>query len=123
MFEDADVVHRYTRKQAIEDGSLVDVSGVAREVGIKHPVAITRTVYDRYVQVPEGVVCQDESGRLWDVLWMFRMAARSVSGGEMLYRLLVRNDNTRPKPVTLKAVCGPGDDADPVITIMLPNED
>ena len=29
--------------------------------------------------------------------------------------LVVRNDNRRPKPVTLKAVCGPGDDAAPVL--------
>lgn len=123
MFEDADVVHRCTRKQAIEDGFLVDVSETAREAGIKHPVAITRAVYDRYVQVPEGVVCQDEAGRLWDVLWMFRTAARKCAGDRLLYRLYVRNDNVRPRPVTLKAICGPGDDAEPVITILLPNED
>ena len=28
-----------------------------------------------------------------------------------------------PKEVTLKAVCGPGDDRKPVITVMLPEED
>ena len=39
------------------------------------------------------------------------------------FRLLVRNDNRRPEEVTLKALCGPGDDAEPVITIMLPHED
>jgi hypothetical protein len=29
------------------------------------------------VSVPPGVACQDEAGRLWDVLWMLRCAARS----------------------------------------------
>lgn len=29
MFENADVIHSYTRKQAIEDGVLVDVTKVA----------------------------------------------------------------------------------------------
>jgi hypothetical protein len=35
----------------------------------------------------------------------------------------VGNDNDRPKPVTLKAVCGPGDDTAPVLTVMLHDED
>jgi len=29
----------------------------------------------------------------------------------------------RARLVTLKALCGPGDDGEPVITIMLPEED
>jgi hypothetical protein len=37
--------------------------------------------------------------------------------------LQVRNDNRRPKLVTLKAVCGPGDDGEPVLTVMLLGED
>jgi hypothetical protein len=41
----------------------------------------------------------------------------------MFFDLLVRNDNTVPKPVTLKAICGPGDTLDPVLTILLPDED
>ena len=39
------------------------------------------------------------------------------------FELLVRNDNRQPEKVTLKALCGPGDQAEPVITIMLPHED
>jgi hypothetical protein len=30
MFEDADVIYSYTRVEAIRDGALIDVSGVAR---------------------------------------------------------------------------------------------
>jgi hypothetical protein len=120
-----DVIDRYTRAQAIEDGVLVDVSPVAREAGIKFPVALTRAVWSQYVEVPPGVTCQDEKGRLWDILWMLR-ANLKRGGSVLLYRLRVRNDNrySRPAPlVTLKALCGPGDDLEPVITIMLPNED
>lgn len=112
----------YTRAQAIEDGQLVDVSSVAKEAGIKFPVALTRSVFDAYVSVPPGVECQDEAGRLWDILWMLRLAGRR--GGETIqYSLYVRNDNRRPRRVSLKAICGPGDTLDPVITVMLPNED
>jgi hypothetical protein len=126
FWDDAEVISSYTRAQAIEDGVLVDVSSVAREAGIKFPVALTFTVWGQYVEVPEGVSCQDETGRLWDILWMFRCNARR--GGETLFfKLYVRNHNrerlTSRDLVTLKAVCGPGDTPDPVITIMLPDED
>jgi hypothetical protein len=117
-----EVIYSYTRNQAIEDGVLVDVTKLAREVGWVTPVALTRTVWDRYVKVPDGVVGQDVTGRLWDVLWMCRMQAHSLCGGEpeMLFTLHVRNDNREGTPplVTLKAHCG-WDDRVAVVTIML----
>jgi hypothetical protein len=126
-WDDAEIIYAYTRAQAIEDGELVDVSETAHEAGIKFPVAVTRAVWAKYVEVPEGVACQDESGRLWDILWMFRCAAAKFHGDTLFFKLYVRNHNrerlTRQDLVTLKAVCGPGDTAEPVITIMLPDED
>lgn len=123
-FEGAEVISSYSRAQAIEDGELVDVSSTAREAGIRFPVAVTRAVWARYVEVPSGVRAQDEAGRLWDIVSMLRFAiARSQGGPELRYQLMVRNDNRRPKRVTLRSICGPGDQAEPVITIMLPEED
>ncbi len=126
FFDDADIISTYSRTQAIEDGYLVDVSETAREAGIKFPVALTRAVWDTYVAVPEGVECQDERGRLWDIVWMLRMAIRSGrDGSEIRFQLHVRNSNRGGTPplVTLKAVCGPSDDLSPCITIMMPDED
>ena len=120
------VIATYTRAQAIEDGVLVDVTETAREAGIKYPTAITAAVWAKYVEVPQGVEAQDEDGRLWDVVWMLRHAISGTSGQEadrLSFRLFVRNDNKSPQPVTLKAVCGPGDDPETVITVMLPDED
>jgi hypothetical protein len=68
MFEEADLIHSYTRADALRDGVLVDVSAVAREAGFRYPVALTRAAWERCVTVPPGVPCQDEPGRLWDVL-------------------------------------------------------
>jgi hypothetical protein len=60
----ADVIDAYSRAQALADGVLADVSPVAREAGIIFPVALTRAVWDRYVRVPEDVLCQNkEAGR------------------------------------------------------------
>lgn len=123
LWEGAEVISVYTRKQAIEDGTLVDVSETAREAGIKFPVALTRSVWCEYVEVPTGVTGQDERGRLWDVVWMLRIAAARSEGEQIYYRLYVRNNNRPPKLVTLKALCGPGDNGEPVITVMLPDED
>lgn len=123
LWDDAEIISTYSRAQAIDDGFLVDLSEWAKECGIKYPVAVTRAVWDRYIEVPEGVTCQDVRGRAWDVLWMFRRGASKTEGSEFVYPLYVRNDNRSPKLVELKAVCGPGDDPKPVITIMLPEED
>jgi hypothetical protein len=114
-------IYTYTRAQAIEDGVLVDVSETAREAGLKYPVAMTRAVWCDYVEIPEGVKGQDEKGRLWDILWMLRVAV-GRGGSEIRYQLLVRQKGGLRR-VTLKAICGPGDDASPVITIMKPEED
>ncbi|MGD0778471.1 MAG: DUF6573 family protein [Candidatus Solibacter sp.] len=126
FWDGAEVIYAYTRAQAIEDGVLIDVSSVAKEAGIKFPVAMTSTVWGEYVEVPEGVNCQDERGRLWDILWMLRCNARR-GGDTLFFKLYVRNHNRERLDsrdlVTLKAVCGPGDTPEPVITIMLPDED
>ena len=122
-----ELIYSYSRSQAIEDGTLVDVSPTGREAGIRFPVALTQAVWAKYVEIPEGVACQDEEGRLWDILYMFAQAAKRTPGAELKYTLLVRNSKRqkldRRDMVTLKAVIGPGDTAAPVITIMLPEED
>jgi hypothetical protein len=127
MFEDFDLIHRYTRADAIRDGVLIDVSATAKEAGFKYPVALTAAAWAQCVAVPPGVLCQDEAGRLWDVLTMLRLAVREQSGGarELRFAVHVRNDsrNGTPPLVRLKALCGPGDKGEPVLTVMLHDED
>ena len=125
--EEFEVLSVYTREQAIEDGVLVSISAVAPELvenaGIKSHVAMTNTIWSEYVEVPEGVTGQDWKGRLWDVLWLFRCAAKEANGDTLFFTVHVRNDNVGPRPVRLKAVCGPDDDGKPCITIMGEDED
>jgi hypothetical protein len=119
LFDDAEIISSYSRAQAIEDGVLVDVSETAREAGIKYPVALTRAVFERCVALPKRYRgLEDERGRLWDVLSMFHFAARVTTGDALRYRLTVSR-----RIVILKALIGPGDTPEPVITIMLPEED
>jgi hypothetical protein len=125
MFENPDLIHRYSRADAIRDGVLIDVSATARQAGIRFPVALTRAVWERCVSVPPGVACQDEQGRLWDVLFLLALSARRCDGAEVRFAVHVRNDNRERTPplVHLKAICGPGDHGEPVLTVMLPDED
>lgn len=122
--DDWPVIFAYTRAQAIDDGVLVDVSEMAREAGFRYPVALTAAVWQAYVAVPEAVPWQDENGRLWDILTVLRVAcSRYPETAELRFSVLVQNDSHPPRPVQLKACCGPGDQAEPVLTVMLPDED
>ena len=121
------VIYSYTRAQAVADGVQVEVTKTAQEAGIKFPVFLTRTVFDSFVTVPEGVTGQDEAGRLWDIVWMLRFGIlRSRPGCDRIpVALYVRNDNTRAKLVKLIATCSALDidDPQPAITLMMPDED
>ena len=126
------VIHSYTRAQAIEDGVLVDVSETAQKVGFKIPVALTCAVWQDCVAWNDDdnkrQTYQDESARLWDVLYMLFVAIKASrsNGAEKLYKLRRVPRGGRghmAREVTLKSHIGPGDDGEPVITIMLPNED
>lgn len=126
FFKPEEVVYAYTRKQAIEDGVLVDVSEMAREAGFTIPVAVTRGVWADYI-VPDPRARQwgqSESGRLWDTLYMGRLAARAGRGRDTIfYRLYFIMKEKQRRLITLKIKIHPGDAGEPVITIMKPEED
>lgn len=109
----------------MRDGVLVDVTAAAREAGFRVPVALTAAVWAECVAVPPGVAWQDEKGRLWDVLWLLRCAVGKGSASAVRFGVHVRNDDREGTPplVRLKAVCGPGDEGEPVVTVMMPDED
>jgi hypothetical protein len=121
----------YTRRQAIEDGVLVnlmqpEMMELVREVGFRFPVAMSMgafcaTVGELDKPLPAG---QDLKGRLWDVLWMLKLAIKSSKPGNDRVSFGVNVwDGTRRKRVNLWSLCGLGDNAEPVITIMLEGED
>jgi hypothetical protein len=56
---------------------------------------------------------------------LLALAVRRGNGPEVPFAVHVRNDNDECTPplVPLKAVCGPGDGGEAVITVLVPNED
>ncbi len=122
MTDDWDVVYSYTRKQAIEDGVLVDVSDFAKEeVGFKVPVALTSALYNGYIK--SDLPGQDETGRLWDVLCLLVMKAKNCKDSTLFYDVIFQITEDKQETIKIKAVISPGDSFEPVMTIMLSEED
>ena len=131
LFSNDEIIFAYTRADAISDGVLVELSDqIVSEAGIKVKVAVTRAVWDDYLSPSylDELPGQSVEGRIWDLLWMFGCAARrsrhaSTIQFRVLFAIMEESGSIVTEDVLLKAVCGPGDDAEPVITIMLPWED
>ncbi len=128
-----DAIHTYSRTQAIADDTLVDLTAKAREHNVtmpfKFPAACTAAIWTWIVPSTDEASRDGQSvaGRLWDVLWLALCAIRRSGGGSMLTFAVIfvrREDGKlRRRTVQIKSVCGPGDDMEPVITLMLPDED
>ena len=126
MNDEFEVISRYTRADAIADGVLVDVTATAKEAGIKFPTAVTQAVFEHYIRVPDGLSDQDEAGRLWDILFMLHVAIghATCNTDSLDFRVAVKQtESAGPVPTSLKALCHPGDEGEPVITVMMPDED
>jgi len=113
-----DFIFSYSRKQAISDGVLVDLSQfeVIREHWKLH-MACTDAVWgliDHAVK-HEGKDCE---GILHDISVMAKMRIGKDAGDTLYFDCIIGTDKR-----SLKLHCGPGDTAVPVLTLMLPNED
>jgi hypothetical protein len=131
-----EVISTYTRAQALEDGVLVDVDALSPtmrdELGFKFPIALTTRLFEEVIK-PDAKAeggGQSIEGRLWDALWMLfngiRGLGKTTQGPGPCQTTMYPcgfTMNGRQKELTLKAICGPGDNMEPVITIMLPDED
>jgi len=97
-----------TRAEAIKNGTLVDVSRTAVEAGFCMPVALTRMVHDRCVK--------KDSHRLWDLLVeLYEAIDEAPDDGSEEVEITFG-------PHNLTAKCHPGENPDPVVTIMYEDE-
>lgn len=114
------VIHTYSRAQAMADGILIDVSDSEAARLFKYPCAITSNLHSALVR-GAGSEAATYNARLWDVLHMaFLMAkikARNSGDSDLFFRVKVGNRN-----LDLWANCGPGDDAEPVMTFGFPED-
>lgn len=128
-------IHVYTRAQAIADQQLIAVpEHLARQAGFGRPLVLTAAAWADTVawteedeQRKRGQALQDPTGRLWDVLTMAMHAARLNTQANRIRFSLVRipreGRGLRARLVHLVLHVGPGDNGEPVFTIMEPGED
>lgn len=120
------LIYSYTRAQAIADGVLIDVTDAAKAYGFKVPVAITDHLFTVYVDAPARLEAEGQStaGRLHDLLTLALIAARTSKGTDRAYfKVAFLMAPGRSETVQVIAHIGPGDTAEPVLTIMLPEDD
>ena len=119
MFEEADLIHSYSRVQALADGVLVDVSPLARLLGFRYPMAVTAGVY---AAVTTGVTSEAAlQGRMDRMLRALPEAVRQGAADEDTIEFTVAL--TPQLSLSLRSSIGPGDTPDPVLTVLLPDED
>ena len=107
----------YSREEAILDGQLVDVSETAAKLGYRCQVAVTATLWHKYIDNPPELFEETKQRRVWDMLWLLRFAILPVNR--------TSHFNLTPgKPIAVKvtALADPDDYSEAAITIMLPGE-
>ena len=108
------VVFAYTRSQAIADGMLVDVTHLARVAGFTLHTAMTCGLVAEVTDGSDGPRFRDAA--ILAVLQMLREAIRRQDRKSDRIHFDVANWK-------LWACVGPGDNGEPVLTIMMENED
>lgn len=115
-------IYKYTARQAVEDGVLVEVGDLAKEAGFKIPVRITAGVHELVTPGKEAASYgQSYNGRLWDVLFLAVLAIRNSGDDNFAsFRVTFQNGPNEKKTVELWAL--PDGTSGPAIHILLPSE-
>lgn len=122
----AERISVFTRADALSDGILSDVSKIAEEEGFKVPVALTLAAY-RAIEPSEEEKSRgdDLRARLHDLFRTMHQVLRRksyVEASRIDFQLNLFQDGEHYS-LALRALLHLGDRGEPVITILLPNED
>ena len=118
---DGAIVYQYSRKQAIEDGVLADLSQFSINGPFKFPVAVTETVFN----IMQEAVENKQHGNSYQGILADMAATIAIGqqdGNICLFKTIISGVEAG-KVFDFKAVCHAGDNGEPVVTIMLPSED
>lgn len=108
------VISSYSREQAHEDGVLVSVDDFDGAGNYKFPVSFTSALFSA-LQKGRGSDAETLSARVWDVCYMSTQGR--IEGSDSFFKVIVGRET-----LALRANCGPGDDAAPVMTIGFPED-
>ena len=118
------VIDAYSRRDALKDGALVDVTSQAKAAGIKLNTALTRLLFEELQPTPEEkAIGQSFQGRIWDMFNVFRFKVKNSKSSDVIEFTFSVACTDKTVEVPVKGICGPGDDRRPVMTFMLSEED
>ncbi len=108
-----EVIHAYTREQAIEDGVLVDVTEWASAEkgfhgGFTCPVVVTSALWNAIEMIPKSATGASVRGRAHDVLWMASLAVRGMIKRD------IQDGHFKVGPDAVKKSAVPGQPAAPL---------
>ena len=113
------------REAAIQDGTLIDVTATALQLGISFPVTITRPLWEIGIVTNQSLPEEDQTGRLRDILMAFRLRLASLTTVSPLLDfpvLLALPPSRVPQPVPLFALIQPDPTHQANVTLLLPSE-
>jgi hypothetical protein len=119
-----DIIHTYSREEALADGVLVDVTELATKAGLRYPVALTQCLWNRLSTDGDdelGVVQKLAEG----ILFLAVRAIRSAPDGDgsvIEFPALFGESLVGAEVSIVRMVVGPGDNFEPVITIGFPED-
>jgi len=112
-------------QQALDAGSLIDVTPTARQLGLSFSVTVTKPLWETSI-VPEKTLTEaEQSARLRDVLMAFklRMTAQPTMSPLIDFpALLAIPHGAVPQPVPLFALIQPDKRNEAMVTLLLPTE-
>jgi hypothetical protein len=112
-------------QKAIDSGALIDVTPIAKQLGLSFSVTVTKPLWDTGIAPIQTLTSEEQSARLRDVLMAFRLrlaAQPTLSPLIDFPALLILPPNTIPQPFPLLALVQPDEQNQAMVTLLLPSE-
>jgi hypothetical protein len=106
------VIFSYSRAQAIEDGVLIDVTEIARGQGFRLHTVVTCGLWS---EIGREEPLTERPRKVGELLHMLRGAVAANPNTDRIHFQFEK--------LAVWALCGPGDDGEAVLTVMLEGED
>lgn len=120
----SEIIYEYNWDHAVEDGTFVNISGIAKQWGISYPTAITRTIYSIFYQKGNGVNVIIDTW-IASLLVRFRNEIQNLPATDEVcdhieFEFKFGEDDTRVLWATVEGRSSKN--PEPVITIYFPSE-
>ena len=113
------IIYAYTWDDAVEDGTFVEITGIAKEYGFSIPVAVTSNVFARILKHENGILSNNYAAEM-----LLNLHTAILESGAQTSFVSFNMTNHWNDVLTLWASveARSPQNPEPVLTIMLPSE-